>query len=75
MAERYEVGLDLIDAIGARHGLAEYHLYHAARSDRLRRFERVGEAATAYRQAITRSSNDAERSYLERRLCEVMSAP
>jgi RNA polymerase sigma-70 factor, ECF subfamily len=44
-----------------------YHLFHAIRADLLRRLGRHAEAAEAYRAAIARSGNAAERAFLERR--------
>ena len=40
----------------------------AVRADLLRRLGRTDEAADAYREALTRTTNQAERAYLERRL-------
>jgi RNA polymerase sigma-70 factor (ECF subfamily) len=61
-------GLDLLDAIEE---LDDYHFLHAARADLLRRLDRRGEAATAYRRALELTANEAEARYLERRLAEV----
>jgi RNA polymerase sigma-70 factor (ECF subfamily) len=58
-------GLGLIDALS---GLDNYHLYHAARADLLRRLGLRGEAAEAYRRALALTGNGVERAYLERRL-------
>ncbi len=58
-------GLGLIDALS---GLDNYHLYHAARADLLRRLGLRGEAAEAYRRARALTANGVERAYLERRL-------
>jgi RNA polymerase sigma-70 factor (ECF subfamily) len=51
--------------------VAAYHLPAAARAEFLRRLDRHQEAAAAYERAITLSSSDVERRYLERRLMEV----
>jgi RNA polymerase sigma-70 factor (ECF subfamily) len=51
--------------------LAEYHLFHAARADFLRRLGRGADAAAAYRAAIARTQAGAERRYLANRLAEV----
>jgi len=48
--------------------LRDYHLYHAVRADLLRRSGDRAAAADAYRAAISRSLDPAERRYLERRL-------
>ncbi len=54
--------LGLVDGLD----LAHTHLFHAIRADLLRRLGRHDEAVAAYEQAIARSVNDAERSFLER---------
>ncbi|MFI5254590.1 MAG: RNA polymerase sigma factor [Candidatus Limnocylindrales bacterium] len=51
--------------------LDDYHLFHAARADLLRRLGRRAEAAIAYAAALERTTNPAERRFLERRLDEV----
>lgn len=61
-----EAGLPLIDAL--RGELADYHLWHAARADLLRRLGRTKEARTAYRAALARVGSEPERRFLERRL-------
>jgi RNA polymerase sigma-70 factor (ECF subfamily) len=64
-------GLARIDALEAE--LADYHLWHAARADLLRRLDRKKEAATAYRAALGCVGSEPERRFLERRLTEVTS--
>jgi RNA polymerase sigma-70 factor, ECF subfamily len=59
-----ELALALVDRIG----LKDFYLFHAIRADLLRRLGRDGEAAQAYRAAIERAGNAAERDFLERRL-------
>jgi RNA polymerase sigma-70 factor (ECF subfamily) len=71
MGEGLEKGLDLIEKAGASGELSEYHLFHAARADILRRLRRHDEAAEAYRQALKLTTNKVEQSYLSRRLEEV----
>lgn len=71
MAAGPEVGLAQIDASGICDSLSGYHLLHSARADLLRRMGRRVEAADAYVRALSLVSNDAERSFLERRLQEV----
>jgi RNA polymerase sigma-70 factor, ECF subfamily len=73
MSDGLEKGLELIVQAGASGELAEYHLFHAARADILRRLGRRDEAAEAYRQALSRTNNRVEQSYLSRRLEEVSS--
>jgi len=65
MATSAEEGLRLLDDGRFRDELAEYHLYHAARADLLRRSDRKIEASDAYRRAIALTTNDVERIYLE----------
>ena len=57
---------------GVGETLAGYHLYHAARADLLRRSGRKAEAREAYHRALALTTNAVERSYLERRLAEVV---
>jgi RNA polymerase sigma-70 factor, ECF subfamily len=68
MAEGPEQGLELLDAID----LPTYHLLHAARADLLRRLGRRDEAAASYRAALALEMNEGDRSFLERRLEEVV---
>jgi RNA polymerase sigma-70 factor (ECF subfamily) len=60
-------GLALIDDLDLGVDLAEYHPYHVARADLLRRLGRRGEAAEAYDAALARVGNGAERRFLEDR--------
>ncbi len=70
MAHGPEFGLELVERID----LPEYHLLHAARADFLRRLDRRPEAAAAYREALSLEMNAADRSFLERRLSEVLAS-
>lgn len=54
--------LALVDSLE----LGGYHLFHAIRADLLRRLGRTTAAAQAYREAIARTQNKAERDFLER---------
>jgi RNA polymerase sigma-70 factor (ECF subfamily) len=63
-----EAALILIDKLIT--DLDNYHLFHAARADLLRRLG-ASEAAQSYRQALALVTNDSERRFLERRLQEV----
>ena len=56
-------GLALVEALP----LEPYHLWHAVRADLLARTGRTDEADDAYRSAIERTENAAERRHLERR--------
>jgi RNA polymerase sigma-70 factor, ECF subfamily len=49
-------------------GLERYHLFHAIRADLLRRLGRDYEATRAYRAALERTDNAAERRFLAQRL-------
>jgi RNA polymerase sigma-70 factor (ECF subfamily) len=69
MAKDPQAGLDALD--GMKRLLEDNHLFHAARADLLRRLGRKGEAATAYRAAIARVTQDTERRFLERRLASL----
>lgn len=64
-------GLMLLDQLGLDQALANYHLFHAARADLLRRLNMHEEAAAEYRQALGLCQNEAERLYLCKRLEEV----
>jgi RNA polymerase sigma-70 factor, ECF subfamily len=62
-----DVALAQVDALA---GLDAFHLFHATRADLLRRLGRPAEAETAYRTALTLTTNGAERRHLERRIAE-----
>jgi RNA polymerase sigma-70 factor (ECF subfamily) len=51
--------------------LDDYHLFHAARADLLRRVGRLRDSAKAYARAADLAPSDAERAYLFGRLDEV----
>jgi RNA polymerase sigma-70 factor (ECF subfamily) len=70
MHESYERGLELMEDLP----LDEYHLYHAARADLLRRLERHAEAAVAYRRALELTESEPEQRFLSGRLREVEPA-
>jgi RNA polymerase sigma-70 factor (ECF subfamily) len=65
MADGPDAGLRLLDPLAD--DLDQYHHFHAARADLLRRAGREPEAADAYDRALALVGNDAERRYLERR--------
>lgn len=71
MARGPAEGLPRIDALEGE--LAEYHLWHAARADLLRRLGKVREAGAAYRAALVHVGSAPERRFLERRLRELGS--
>src|SRR5262249_22467827 len=67
MGEGLEKGLQQIDGLGRSGDLDQYHLFHAARADILRRLGRRGEAAMAYREALRLATNKVEQVYLRDR--------
>jgi len=69
LAEGPATGLALLDALAEE--LDGYHLLHAARADLLRRLERHGEAAEAYRRALALAPSEPERRFLAGRLREL----
>jgi RNA polymerase sigma-70 factor (ECF subfamily) len=70
MADGPEIGLRLLDQLAGTAVLSEYHLFHAARADLLRRLGRRDAASHAYRRALELVSNEPERAFLKRRLAE-----
>ena len=71
MADGPQAGLAQIEELGANKDLQNYHLFHAARADLLRRIGSLAQAAASYRRALDLVTNESERRYLERRLDEV----
>lgn len=71
MAEGPAAGIALLDAQRLDEQLGEYHLYHAARADLLRRAGDVEAATASYHRALAVCQNQVERRYLLRRLCEL----
>jgi RNA polymerase sigma-70 factor (ECF subfamily) len=65
------VALPLVEALD----LGDLHLSHAVRADLLRRLGRRDEAVAAYRAALARAGNAAERAFLQRRLDELGTGP
>jgi RNA polymerase sigma-70 factor (ECF subfamily) len=68
MSEGLERGLAQINQVGASGQLEDYHLFHAARADILRRLGRKTESAEAYAAALRLVTNQVEREYLRSRL-------
>ncbi len=68
MSQGFAAGLELLDALEAEGELADYHLFHAARADLMRRLGRRNEAGRAYARALELVGNDPERRFLQRRL-------
>ncbi|MFI0795898.1 RNA polymerase sigma factor [Micromonospora rubida] len=75
MAHGPQRGLALLEQVERSGELAGNHLVPAVRADLLRRLDRRGEAAGAYRRALDLAGNDAERRYLRGRLAEVTGPP
>jgi RNA polymerase sigma-70 factor (ECF subfamily) len=71
MADGPLAGLALVEELRSSGALEGYHLLPATRADLLRRLDRTSEAAEAYREALSLTTTDAERRYLDRRLAEV----
>jgi RNA polymerase sigma-70 factor (ECF subfamily) len=74
MADGPARALALMDELASSGNLENYHLFHAARADMLRRIGAADQAAKSYGQALSLVTNDSERRYLERRLREVRPA-
>lgn len=66
-------GLAIIEALAAKGDLENYHIFHAARAELLRRKGSRQEAAKSYSRALELVTNDSERRYLRRRLREVQA--
>jgi len=71
MAEGFEKGLALMDAVGADGALQNYYLFHASRADLLRRLHRYDEATVAYVTARSLTTNVVEQNYIRRRIEEI----
>lgn len=71
MMDGPQAGLAIIERLASKGELDNYHLFHAARADLLRRSGSVKAAAQSYERALTLVTNDSERRFLERRLREV----
>lgn len=67
-------GLAVLEAVADDPRLARGHQAAAVRADLYRRLGRNGDAAGAYRDALTRVGNAPERAFLRRRLAEVTAA-
>jgi RNA polymerase sigma-70 factor, ECF subfamily len=64
-------GLALLDRPELGKALSDYHLFHTARADLLRRAGRLSEASSAYTCALDLCHNERERAFLKRRLAEI----
>jgi RNA polymerase sigma-70 factor (ECF subfamily) len=72
MADGPEVALPLVDVLERQ--LDGYLHVHSTKADLLRRLGRNEEARAAYARALELATNDAERTFLERRLAEIGAA-
>ena len=72
MSGRLAQGLGLLEDTNAGQKLDDYYLFHASRADLLRRQRRFEEAQTAYRRALSLTTNQIEQAYLRKRLREVI---
>ena len=59
-------GLALVEQLADT--LGDYHLWHAARADLLRRLDRRVEATAAYQRALALAGSEPERRFLQRRI-------
>lgn len=66
-AEIYGAADALEEITRLNDALSNYHAFHAARADLLRRLDRVEDARHSYDRAIALAGNAAERAYLSRR--------
>ncbi len=71
MADGPLLGLAQLAEPGLGDALKDYHLFHAARADLLRRAGRIEEAAVCYVRALELCQNSVERRFLQRRLTEL----
>ena len=69
MATGASAGLALIDPLADE--LDDYHLFHAARADLLRRLGRTKQAIAAYTTALALVGSEPERRFLQRRIAEL----
>jgi RNA polymerase sigma-70 factor (ECF subfamily) len=67
-ARGWQEGLRAIDRIDA---LEDYHYYHAARADLLRRLDRSEEARASYEHALKLAHSESERRFLAGRIAEL----
>jgi RNA polymerase sigma-70 factor, ECF subfamily len=75
MVDGPEAGLSMVESLAESGALASYHLLPAVRADLLHRLLRFDEAAVYYREALSLTTNDGGRHFLERRLQEATGAP
>lgn len=71
MVDGSQSGLRIMDALARNGDLENYHIFHAARAELLRRGGLREDAAKSYSRALELVTNDSERRYLQKRLKEV----
>lgn len=71
MSEGVENGLAILDTIAEQGRLDDYYLFHATRADLLRRTQQIEDAKTAYQRALSLCENQAERTFLQKRLKDI----
>ena len=71
MVDGPQSGLAIMDALAANGELENYHIFHAARAELLRRSGLREDAEKSYSRALELVTNDSERRYLQKRLKEV----
>ena len=74
MAQGPDAALPLIEDLALAGTLENYHLFHAARADLLRRMGSKEESAKSYSRAIALAGNESEKNFLERRRQQVQSS-
>jgi RNA polymerase sigma factor (sigma-70 family) len=72
MADGPLAGLSALDALSDHPQLAGYGYFPAARADFLRRVGRIGEARSAYEEALALTENAVEREFLAGRLSQLI---
>ncbi len=65
------LALELVDALAGE--LDGYRYLHSTRAELLRRLDRDGEAAQAYRRALELTPSEVEQRFLERRLASLLA--
>ncbi len=68
MVEGPQAGLKILDELAQDGGLDNYHLFHACRADFLRRLDQRAEASKSYAKALSLTSNESERRFIEKRM-------
>ncbi len=74
MRDSPEAGLQLLDGLATHKAIVNYHLFHAAKADLLRRAGLREAALLSYRRALSLSNQAPEQRYLSRRICELENA-